>query len=356
MEILAPSDTDALCAVIRDASAQGRKLALRGNGSKTIGAPEPDAAILDMRGFSGVVDYDPPELVLTVRAGTPLSEVQALVAGEGQMLAFEPLDPSGRATIGGMVAGGLSGSRRVSAGAVRDHLLGFEAVSGRGERFVAGGKVVKNVTGYDLPKLLAGSWGRLAALVEVTLKVLPRPRHAETLLCEGMSLADAQQAMNAAIGSTAVVAAVAHYPGMVALRLEGFEPSVRARRALFPAWRTAEADEAAAFWNALADPLPDAPTLWRISVPPARGAALIAQLDGPWLGDWAGGLIWYGGNDDPRERAAALGGHALLFRAPEPVRRTVAALHPQPDGVARLEERVRRAFDPAGIFETGRFA
>lgn len=357
MVSVAPSDIAALCDIVSDAAGRGGRLALRGAGSKSgTGAPEAGAMLLDMRGFRGVVDYDPSELVLTVRAGTPLAEVEALVAGQGQMLAFEPFDPTGGATIGGMVAAGLAGSRRVSAGSVRDHLLGFEAVSGRGERFVAGGKVVKNVTGYDLPKLLAGSWGRLAALVEITLKVLPRPRFALTLLREGLSLEAAQQEMNYAIGSTAAVAAVAHRPGIVALRLEGFEPSVVERRRLFPEWRTADAAEADAFWQALADPLSDAATLWRISVPPSRGAALIGALDGPWLGDWAGGLVWYGGDADPRAAAEALGGHALLLRAPEDVRRAIPALHPRPVGVARLEERVRRAFDPAGVFETGRFA
>jgi len=200
--IYAPSSEGEVVEAIAEAAGAGLKLDIRGNGSKAaIGALVPDAAVLDMSRLAGVVDYDPAELVLTVRPGTPLSEISTLLADAGQMFAFESLDPApmlgsdARATIGGMVAAGLAGSRRLTRGSVRDHLLGFSAVSGRGESFVAGGKVVKNVTGYDLAKLVSGSWGRLAALTELTLKVLPASAMCRTRVVSGLSPADARLAM-----------------------------------------------------------------------------------------------------------------------------------------------------------------
>jgi glycolate oxidase FAD binding subunit len=237
-----PATTDDLCALIADAQATGTKLRLRGGSTKdAIGAPC-EAQVIDMRGFAGVVDYDPPELVLTVGAGTPLAQIEALVASEGQMLAFDPFDHGamlgndGGATIGGIIAAGVAGPARLSRGGARDHLLGFTAVSGRGEKFVAGAKVVKNVTGYDLPKLMAGSWGRLAALTELTLKVLPAPRTQQTLVMRGLDPAGAVAAMARAMGSAAEVTAAAHLPdwrgeAMTALRLDGFAESVAARAA-----------------------------------------------------------------------------------------------------------------------------
>ena len=229
-----PQNTEELAAMIADAAASKRKLELRGGGSKAeVGAPR-EAEIVEMTAFTGVIDYDPSELVITLGAGTPLEEVEALVGSERQMLAFEPAGVVG-STIGGVVAAAMSGSRRVSRGAVRDHLLGFKAVSGRGEGFVGGGKVVKNVTGYDLPKLAAGSWGRLFALTEVTLKVVPRPPEALTLAVQGLQARQASALMAIAMGSQAEVAAAAHDPsgkGITAIRLEGFGPSVAARRGL----------------------------------------------------------------------------------------------------------------------------
>jgi len=188
MAVHRPTTIEALCEVVQTAAAGGTTLAIRGGGSKSaIGAPIGGADTLDMTAFSGLIDYVPADLVLVAGAGTPLAKIEGLVADHGQMLAFEPFDPAplfgepaGRATIGGVIAAGLSGPRRLSAGGARDHLLGFEAVSGRGEAMSGGARVVKNVTGYDLPKLIAGSWGRLAALTSVTLKTLPRPRATAT--------------------------------------------------------------------------------------------------------------------------------------------------------------------------------
>ena len=373
-----PDCTDALSAIIANAARDGTRLRLRGGGSKdTIGAPSPEARIVDMRGFAGVVDYDPAELVLTVKAGTPLAEIQTLVADKGQMLAFDPFDHGaalggvdGDATIGGIVTAGVAGPTRVSRGAARDHLLGFVAVSGRGERFVAGAKVVKNVTGYDLPKLVTGSWGRLAAITELTLKVLPAPRVRLTLGVSGLDPKTAVAAMARAMGSAADVSAAAHLPAwngvtLTILRLDGFASSVEARAAIVTrliGGITPMADEeATTLWSAIATAAPlagDAP-LWRIIVPAARAPALIDTLGNrDWLLDWAGGLLWMASADAPhaiRTAVAAVGGHAMLIRADAATRAATPALHPQPAALAALEERVRRAFDPAGVFETGRF-
>ena len=353
--------------IVGSAAALGRKLELRGGGSKAdVGGPR-EAEIVDMTGFSGILDYDPAELVLTCGAGTPLAQIEAAVAERGQMLAFEPFDHGpmfgrreGAATIGGVVAAGVSGSRRLSRGAARDHLLGFKAVSGRGEAFVGGGKVVKNVTGYDLCKLMAGSWGRLAALTEVTLKVLPKPPVVRSLVVEGLEAGAAVAVMSRAIASQGDVAAASHVPGSTVLRLEGFGPSVKARERLVGDMVDADTvplRAGKAFWEGLRNPLREAAVLWRISVPASRAPGVLDGLSGDWRMDWAGGLIW-SSCEDPvwvRRAAEAAGGHAMLMRAPDAMRAEVPALHPPAPGVARLEERVRRAFDPAGVFETGRF-
>lgn len=370
-------------AAIREAADRGQRLAILGGGSKAaVGAPAP-AEPLPMAGLTGVVDYDPAELVLTVRPGTPLSEILALVASERQMLAFEPFDhgpimgaTAGAATIGGVVAAGVAGSRRVSAGGARDHLLGLRAVSGRGEIFVAGAKVVKNVTGYDLPKLAAGSWGRLFAITELTLKVLPCAEARATHAIIGLSATSAVQAMAVAMGSQCTVAAAAHRPArggspaLTALRLEGFEPSVVARGRMLDALlapfgvvERIDAADADHFWDDLQTlkPLGQEQPLWRVNVPPRAGASLANALGAhgaQWLLDWAGGLVWIAFGGDPalvRDEAARAGGHATLLRATPEQRRAVPTFHPLAPGLAALEERVRRAFDPAGVFETGRF-
>lgn len=378
-----PANAGDVADAIADGARSGTPLEIRGGGSKAdVGAPR-NAAILDMRGLAGVIDYDPAELVLTVGAGTPLAEIEALVAAEGQMLAFEPFDhgpifgrPAGDATIGGVVAAGVAGSQRLAMGGARDHLLGFEAVSGRGERFVAGGKVVKNVTGYDLPKLMAGSWGRLAALTEITLKVLPGARTRETRLIAGLMPQEAQAAMALAMRSRAEVSAAAYCPAgadrpsLTAFRIQGFGPSVSARCATIEALLRGHGaverpDEAAAdsFWADIRTLAPlgrDLP-LWRINVPPSGGCAVVAALEplgARWLFDWAGGLVWValeGHAGHVREAAANAAGHAMLVRAPEAMRAVVPPFHPPAKGVAALEARVRRAFDPAGVFETRRF-
>ncbi|HEY6870957.1 MAG TPA: FAD-binding protein [Novosphingobium sp.] len=369
--MLAPRDAGDLGQIVRDALAHGTRIELAGGGTRAdCGAPR-DAEVVSLAALAGVVDYDPAELVLTVRPATPLAAVQALVAGEGQMLAFEPWGAPG-ATIGGTVAAGVAGSRRVTAGSARDHLLGFTAVSGRGERFVAGAKVVKNVTGYDLPKLMAGSWGRLGAMTELTLKVLPAPRVTATLVAEGLSPQAAHAAMACALGSNAEVSAAAHLRrGITLLRVAGFAPSVTARCAALPglleghcALRLADEAEAAPLWaEAMTGAALPGAVLWQVHLPPRQAPALLAALDAAglaadWAMDWGGGRLWIG-LDDERELLRTVvqhaGGEATLVRAPERMRGQVAALHPRAPGVAALEQRVRRAFDPAGVFATGRF-
>lgn len=384
MEPLRPTSVEDLCAIVADSR---ERLEIRGGGTKALmGAPR-EAQVLDMRGLSGVIDYDPAELVITLRAGTPLHEVTKLLAAHGQHLPFEPWDhtplfgtPAGEATIGGVIAAGVAGPRRVTAGGARDHLLGLTAVTGRGEVVVAGARVVKNVTGYDLPKLFAASWGRLGAMAELTLKVLPAPRETATLALTGLAPRAAQAAMAAALGSPHAVCSAAHLPQTfdragphTLLRVAGFAPSVSARCAGLEAWLAAHGalvrlpDEyAARLWGEITVPAPlDGPLLWRLALPPSAAPALaerFAASGARWFMDWGGGLLWLewpeGDGVDPSEvrvAAEAARGHAMLLRAPEALRRTVPTHHPRPAQLTELEARVRAAFDPAGVFETGRW-
>ncbi len=376
-----PTTTGELAALLAQATRDGATLALRGGGSKDrIGAPVPDVRTVDMRAFAGVEDYDPPELVLTAGAGTPLADIEALVAAEGQMLAFDPFDhgplfraATGAATIGGVIAAGVSGPRRLSGGAARDHLLGFEAVTGDGRAFKAGAKVVKNVTGFDLPKLVAGSWGRLAALTRVTLKVVPRPENSLTLRVRGLDPPAAVSLMSQAAGSPAAIAAAAHVPAgdgeaATLLRLDGFDASIAARRATLAAIVPARVPvdvlddgTANAAWRDVryATSLPTEAPLWRVLLPARQASAFVAALDdSAWLMDWAGGLLWVATNTDAgqmRVAAREAGGHAMLVRADAALRAKVPALHPPATAVAALEARVRHAFDPGNVFASGRF-
>jgi glycolate oxidase FAD binding subunit len=386
--LLEPRDEKEICDAVEDAAASDRKLEIVGGGSKRgIGNPARETLALSTAGLDKVIDYDPAELVLTVEPGVRLAEIETLLAGSNQMLAFEPYDfgavtggETGRSTIGGVVGAGVAGSRRVSAGGVRDHLLGFSAVNGRGEAFKAGGRVVKNVTGYDLSKLMAGSWGQLAVLTEMTLKVLPRPLVTRTLVMSGLTLKAAGAVMGRAMQSQAEVAAASHVPGYdgaaptTAIRIEGFGPSVEARARMLTDLlsdirrvETLKASEAEMHWSKVRDAsllaASDRPSLWRICVPPARGAALlggIATLDGEGLMDWAGGLVWArmplsAPATFVRKMAEEAGGHAMLVEAPEAMRTGVPATHPEPAGVAAVSRRVREAFDPSGVFDPARF-
>jgi glycolate oxidase FAD binding subunit len=314
-DTLQPRDAKDVEAAVQWVLAEGKAVEIVGHGSKrAIGRPAQTDLTLDLSALSGITLYEPEELVLSAKAATPLAEIEALVAAKGQQLAFEPLDyatllggVAGRGTIGGALAANLSGPRRIKAGAARDHFLGFSAVSGRGETFKSGGRVVKNVTGYDLCKLIAGSWGTLAAMTEVTIKVLPAAETEETLLIRGLEPARAVEAMTTAMGSACDVSGAAHLPlevatsisavtgaagGITALRLEGFSPSVVHRRGVlqglmraFGELATIDAPASRAFWKAVRDVTPFAAgregverPLWRISTAPDRGAELGATI------------------------------------------------------------------------------
>lgn len=383
-EIFRPSNTEALCEIVVQAAVDGRPLEARGGGSKRdIGTYGRRTTIVDLGAFGGVIDYEPSELVLTVGPATPLVDVETLLASRGQMLAFEPWDHgvlfgkgTGAATIGGIVAAGIAGPRRLSAGGARDHLLGFAAVSGRGEMFKGGGKVVKNVTGYDLAKVMTGSWGQLAIMTELTLKVMPRPRAMTTLVLPGLSASAAIMAMSQAMGSRCAVAAAAHLPGQAgmagytALRLEGFRESVDFRvqelselMVEFAHGTILGDDEAATLWDDIraVRPLADSESLWRVHVAPSRAttfADVAAQLGGRCLYDWAGALVWVGATSgiDIRAAATSCDGHAMLMRAPAAMRAAISVRNPEHPAVAALSARLKHAFDPAGVLDPNRFS
>ena len=414
-ESLAPTDADGLADAVRWAVAGEAPLEVIAGGSKqTLGRPVQSAATLSLAAFDGVVDYQPSELVLTAQAATPLATIEAALEAERQMLAFEPADygpllrasggadlrapggadlrAPGGATLGGALACNLSGPRRIKAGAARDHFLGMHAVSGRGERFKAGGRVVKNVTGYDVCKLLAGSYGTLALMHEVTVKVLPAPERTRTVLVFGLEPAAALDALGAALGSAHEVSGAAHMPAEIAarsavsyvagagaavsaVRVEGFPASVEARcealRALlgpFGAVEELHSKNSATLWREIRDVRAfagDSRPLWRLSVPPASGAAAAARAaeaaDVRALFDWGGGLLWLAVDGAPdagevpvRAAAMAVGGHATLVRADAPTRAARAVFQPQATGLAALSTRIKRAFDPTGVLNPGR--
>lgn len=381
-----PRDAKELRQAVEWALNEGVTLDVRGEGSKlALGKPMRCDHVLDLSGISGIVDYAPEELVVTLRAGTPMREVEALLAQRNQMLAFEPPDlgpllghEPGRGTLVGAVMGNLAGSRRLSAGAARDHLLGFSGVNGRGEAFKSGGRVMKNVTGYDLSKVVAGSWGTLAVLDEVSVKVLPAPDQTATLLVLGLDDEAAVRAMCAAMGSPHEVSGAVRLPGKTALRLEGVAPSVEARlKGLRELMADAGAKmeelgtlESRAFWREVRDVAPlNAGTdeiVWKISCPPTEGPAILARIktrrpEAQAFYDWSGGLIWLAlppsaDADHGLVRGAlgAAGGHATLIRATEAVRAAVPVFQPQSAALVALAARVKESFDPKGLFNPGR--
>lgn len=379
----------------------GKTLDVVGRGSKlAIGRPSQSDATLDISAFTGVTLYEPEELVLSALAGTPIVEIEALVARQGQELAFEPMDYGpvlggavNAGTIGGVLAANLSGPRRIKAGAARDHFLGFTAVSGRGETFKSGGRVVKNVTGYDLCKLLAGSFGTLAVMTDVTIKTLPRAETEATVMVLDLNADRAVAAMSAAMGSSCDVSGAAHLPAPIAsrfeglgagpdrsvtaMRIEGVRPSVAHRKdalaALlkpFGATDMLDERESRALWRNVRDArafMSVAPgsdrTLWRLSTAPSEAVRVAAMIspDAEIFYDWAGGLIWIampaaddGGAGAVGRAASLVGGHATLIRAPAAVRAKVDVFPKQDSGVAALTKRVKDSFDPKGILNPGR--
>ena len=405
MSRLAPTDLRELRDAIEESLAADEPLELIAGGSKRgLGRPLQLPRPLDLSGIAGIRDYQPSELVLTAAAATPIEEIETALAAAGQMLSFEPPDwgallglptsAARRRTLGGVLACNLSGPRRIKGGAARDHFLGFRGVSGRGEVFKAGGKVVKNVTGYDLCKLIAGSYGTLAALEEVTIKVLPRPETVSTVLLCGLDAAAAGRRLGQALASPHEVSGAVYIGdssmlglafvsgpiGVTALRLEGPAPSVKFRRDRLLAelasdceTNVLDAKASAVFWQVVRDvrPLVDLAgrVIWRVSVAPARGAELgevIARgLDTKWYLDWAGGLVWLAvaGADDGGAaviRAAIRGaegrgtGHATLIKGSPELRRSIPVFEPQPAALASLTKRIKEGFDPRGILNPGR--
>ncbi|MDG4649543.1 FAD-binding protein [Roseibacterium sp. SDUM158017] len=351
-----------------------------GGGTRPVGRPVAGAA-LSVAGLTGVELYEPGALTIVVRAGTPLAEVEALLASENQRLPFEPMDhrallgTAGEPTIGGVVAANVSGPRRIQAGACRDSLIGVRFVDGRGEVLKNGGRVMKNVTGYDLVKLMAGSWGTLGVLTEVAFKVLPATEQQASVLIDGLSGHQAVEAMATALGSPFEVSGAAHLPWggggtpVTMLRLEGFAASVEYRlgrlselMAPFGAVRAeVEPDAVASAWRAVRDVLPfaEAPgDVWRISVKPSDGPDVAARTEGETFLDWGGGLIWARVEEgtDLRARLGAFAGHATLVRASEETRARIAPFQPEPAPIAALSQGLRDKFDPRGILNPGLMA
>jgi glycolate oxidase FAD binding subunit len=410
IETIKPLTIEELRAAVAGAAERGIPLEILGRGSKRdLGAPVEAQAAIDISRLAGVKLYEPEELVLKAGAGTALAEIEAVIAQRGQILAFEPPDlaplyggAAGSGSIGGAIACNLGGPRRLKAGAARDHFLGFAAVSGRGEVFKAGGRVVKNVTGYDLPKLMAGSYGTLAAMTEVTLRVHPAPETLRTLLLVGLDDARAIEAMAAALGSPHEISGAAHLPpgeaglsavdrvaetgaSVTSLRVEGPPASVAYRVGALETWLRRfgaptlilEPGESAALWreirdvrNFAASRLDPRMPLWRLSVPPSEApgvaAAILAARPGArHLYDWAGGLIWLALPHAPdahaglvrgalQGRAGSQAGHATLIRAEAAVRRSVPVFEPEAPALAALSRRVKASFDPLAILNRGR--
>ncbi|MET0904770.1 MAG: FAD-binding protein [Tardiphaga sp.] len=407
MDTLKVRDAADVEQAVRAAIAGEQPLEIIGHGSKRmVGQPIATNAVLDLSALNAVTSYEPNELILTVQAGAPLADVLALLDAKNQQFSFEPMNTARLlgtpdvGTIGGMVSAGLAGPRRIQAGGARDHLLGVHAVSGFGESFKAGGRVVKNVTGYDVCKLITGAWGTLAVMTEVTLKVMPRAEAERTIVLRGLDDIDANKAMTAALGSPYDISGAAHLPGSALrtvqgplgeiaapdqsatlIRLEGITASAASRAGslakLLQSYGTAEIiedNQSSALWAEIRDVVPFAASgpramwpVWRIVCPPASGGKLGQEIakrsQGEVVYDWGGGLIWAAlppsvdaQAPQLRKLVDAAGGHATLIRGSEDVRRAIDVFHPQAAGVAALGDRVRKSFDPKTILNRGRMS
>jgi glycolate oxidase FAD binding subunit len=386
---LRPADTTMLRDMVAMLVSRKAATEVVGAGTKrSIGRPTNAEYLLDLSKIAGIREYEPNELVMTCGAGTPLWTIESALQSQNQQLAFEPVDygpllggPAARGTIGGVLAANLSGPRRFKAGAARDHFLGVEAVSGRGEIFKAGGKVVKNVTGYDMCKLLAGSWGTLSLMSEVTIKVLPAPEETQTLVLHGQSVEEAVTAMTLALQSPHEISGAAWLPdsGETLLRIEGFPESVKARLAATQALLAGQGRgqsqldqvESVRRWQGIRDvsPLhsPAERPVWRLSLPPASAPAVWRELIGTVAKagyiDWGGGLLWLatetaladaGAEAIRAVLAANGGGHATLIRGAPGLRANVAVFQPVSAGLAALQTRIKANFDPNDILNRGR--
>ena len=389
MTLHTPRDEQDASAIVTEAAGRRTPLSLMGSGTKAaIGRPAQTEATLSSAGLTGVTLYEPAELVIAARAGTPLAEVVRTLGLRNQELPFEPIDyrgllgSTGEPTVGSVAAANLSGPRRIMAGAARDSLIGVRFVNGRGEAVKSGGRVMKNVTGLDLVKLMAGSWGTLGFLTEVTFKVLPKAERAATLIFRGLDDTRAIEALSQALGSPYEITGAAHIPSVdqagasTLLRIEGFSFSVEYRlgelRRLLKRYGTPDIVErkgADALWQSVRDATliadPRDRAVWRVSTAPTKApeltAAIARSLDARWFYDWGGGLVWIA--TDPRGDAGAAairkalrttGGHATLVRAPAEVRAAVDVFEPQAEALMRVSAGIKASFDPAGIFSPGR--
>jgi glycolate oxidase FAD binding subunit len=397
--VLAPGTEKEAAELVAEAHSAGTRLELAGGGTRAaIGHPIHTNRKLSSIKLSGIVDYEPAELVMMVMAGTPMKEIDAALKKARQRLVFEPMDhrpllgSEGEPTIGGVIAGNISGPRRILSGAARDSLLGVRFVNGRGEIVKNGGRVMKNVTGLDLVKLMAGSWGTLGFLTEVTVKVLPAPETEKTLVVSGLTDEEAAATMAIAMGSSAEVSGAAHLPQLVAnrvldgdltsnpatlLRIEGFEDSVSHRIGVLSGLfansgeqRVLDEKKSSMLWCEVRDCIPFADgtkkPVWRVSMAPMDSwkmvAALRLEAAADAFYDWQGGLVWLRLDDDPapetvRELVAANGGgHATLIRADGAFRASIPVFQPLPKPVAMLSKRIKEQFDPKGILNPGRMA
>ena len=336
------------------AAAGKRALRIRGGGTKDWYGQHLDGDILDTRRHNGIVDYEPTELVITARCGTPLAEIEAVLAERDQMLAFEPPHFGDGATLGGVVASGLSGPRRASSGAVRDFLLGVVLMDGTGEVLTFGGQVIKNVAGYDVSRLLAGSLGTLGLMLQMSVKVLPRAVRESTLRF-AMSEIDALNRLNLWGGQPLPISASCWHDGVLTLRLEGAKAAVDAAEKLMGG---EVIDSGPAFWRSLREQrhafFDGAPSLWRLSVPSAASAII---LRGEQLIEWGGAQRWLKAGCDAatvqtiRRSVKSAGGHATLFRGGA---KDVGVFEPLAPAVAKIHARLKTAFDPSHVFNPGR--
>jgi glycolate oxidase FAD binding subunit len=383
--MLIPASEAELAEAVAEAAATGTPLEIRGGGTRAgLGRPVQASKTLSTAGLSGITLYEPGALTLVVKAGTPLTEVEAALAAEGQMLPFEPMDhrallgTDGESTIGGVVACGISGPRRIQAGACRDAMLGVRLVNGRGEVVKSGGRVMKNVTGYDLTKLICGSFGTLGVLSEISFKVLPKPEAVATLVGEGLGAVAGVAALNTALASPFGITGAAHMggdaEGRSLVRIEGLEGSVAYRREqllglLGAGWEAVTGAESATLWGEVRDVAPFAGrggAVWRVSVKPTDGPVLcdalrVAGVGHEALYDWGGGLVWLlvegaadAGAQLVRRETTALGGHATLIRASAAIRAAVEVFEPEPAPLAAISAGLRAKFNPAGILSPGR--
>ncbi|MGC2047065.1 MAG: glycolate oxidase subunit GlcE [Gallionella sp.] len=341
---------------IRHAAGQHQPLCIRGSGSKDFYGGPVSGAVLDAQPYRGIVSYEPKELVLTARAGTTLAEIEKLLSENGQMLPFEPPHFGSAATLGGCIATGLSGPRRAYQGAARDFVLGVRILDGRGDLLTFGGQVMKNVAGYDVSRLQVGAMGTLGLLLEISLKVLPRPV-AEITLRFDMDQAQALEAMNRWAGQPLPLSATCHQDHALSIRLSGAVSAVQAAR-LGLGGETVE--QGADFWSELreqnADFFKTDLPLWRLSLPSTAQPLRIPgeQLIDPQIIEWNGALRWCKTQADARTvRAAAeeSGGQATMFRGPD---KSAGVFHPLPEPLMNIHRKLKQTFDPHGVFNHGR--